>query len=186
MFGLWEYKESNGSQKEESLQNTHQLVINWEGLYPNTVPDLDAPFNVDYYYYTDDILQNSLYTTSSYACPFCESEEEDGVPVFPVLMKLKIQRTVSIYQGDFYTLFNIFTCPKCRRFFVSIKKKNGNDIRNEDYLPPALRELALISAPYEQEIWRMLLENTAQFTNNPAISSYKLNEPKIFLEDEDN
>ena len=25
-----------------------------------------------------------------------------------------------------------------------------------------------------------------QFTNNPAISSYKLNEPKIFLEDEDN
>lgn len=101
-------------------------------------------------------------------------------------MKLKIQRTVSIYQGDFYTLFNIFTCPKCRRFFVSIKKKNGNDIRNEDYLPPALRELALISAPYEQEIWRMLLENTAQFTNNPAISSYKLNEPKIFLEDEDN
>lgn len=114
MFGLWEYKESNGSQKEESLQNTHQLGINWEGLYPNTAPDLDAPFNVDYYYYTDDILQNSLYTTSSYACPFCESEEEDGVPVFPVLMKLKIQRTVSIYQGDFYTLFNIFTCPKCR------------------------------------------------------------------------
>lgn len=32
----------------------------------------------------------------------------------------------------------------------------------------------------------MLLENTAQFTNNPAISSYKLNEPRIFLEDEDN
>ena len=50
MFGLWEYKESNGSQKEESLQNTHQLGINWEGLYPNTVPDLDAPFNVDYCY----------------------------------------------------------------------------------------------------------------------------------------
>lgn len=59
MFGLWEYKESNGSQKEESLQNTHQLGINWEGLYPNTIPDLDAPFNIDYYYYTDDILQNS-------------------------------------------------------------------------------------------------------------------------------
>lgn len=107
MFGLWEYKESNGSQKEESLQNTHQLGINWEGLYPNTVPDLDAPFNVDYYYYTDDILQNSLYTTSSYACPFCESEEEDGVPVFPVLMKLKFS-ALCLYIKEIFIRFSTY------------------------------------------------------------------------------
>lgn len=147
-------------------KNTHELEIDWEGIYSDSIKD--RPIAMDYSYYSDEALEGTNYYESSYLCPACRtSETEDGTPVFPLLYKMKINRTHTACDGNDCIIFNLFTCPNCQRVLASLKEFNGQELRDENCMPPALRKYALISRPYESNKWAQLICDSFKLTQDP-------------------
>lgn len=147
-------------------KKAHELEIDWEGLFCDSVED--RPVANDYSYFVDKALEGTGYHESSYLCPACGiGERDDGAPIFPLLSKLKINRTHTVCEGNDYIVFNLFTCPNCQRFLASIREYNERELRDEYFMPPALRKYALISSPYDNVTWEQLIRDSSKLTQNP-------------------
>lgn len=148
----------------------HQLLLKWNHVFTSTngTGIQDRPPLSDYVYFTDRALEDTDYYVSSYMCPVCEAEEtEDGVPALPLLYKLKPQRTeIYLAEDDDFVIYNLFTCPSCNRFFVSILEENGKVIKVGD-MPLTLRDFAYATDCFYQEDYQTIIKQSLGLTQDP-------------------
>jgi hypothetical protein len=120
---------------ETSLNNG---IINSSGISVRPVPYLLVENRKEWY-------------NSSAVCPYDRDME---------LYKLRARGTYTIFEGKKTYLFNLFTCPICRRFYASVA--TSNDPLNTS-LP--LTQYALVSKQYKKEEYDNML-TTAMNTWN--------------------
>ena len=150
----------------------HRFQVKWKGVFRDSVGH--KPSTSEVACCTDKALENTSYYECAYLCPLCDVTKRFArKPLYPVLFKLKIERTLTEHDGDEFIIYNLFTCPKCHRFFASIREYNGQDLRDEQLLRtgqwifPTLRDYALISEPYAYDEWKALVKQSEGLTNDP-------------------
>ena len=143
----------------------HRLDVKWQGLFKDSIDSKPVGYNGSPV--TDRALSDTAYYECAYMCPACdETKRFARKPLYPILFKIKTEPIMTKFNDTDCVIFNLFTCPKCHRFFASLKQFGTLDLRDEqlmkpgNYIYPALRELALISEPYGYDEWKALVSKT--------------------------
>lgn len=119
--------------------------IQWENS-TTKIKELTDLFIMDKFPST---LGNSLYYVSYYICPDCNKH---------LLYKIKIRGVKTVFEGETKDLFNIFTCPVCKRFYASIASST-----NSFYTSTRLSDFALRSISYKNDEYNYLIGYTQSF-----------------------
>jgi len=122
------------------------ILIKWERELINGIINSDA----DILCYNPFLLKNSqAYYISSAQCPECKRM---------LMYKMRVRGVNSSFRNNPVTLFNIFTCPECRRFYASVGMGSQ--------MAKPLVEYALVSKKYldENEYIRELI-NSLPYAN---------------------
>lgn len=100
------------------------------------------------------LYNNSLYYLTYYICPDCGKY---------LLYKVRARGVKAIFKGETKNLFNIFTCPLCKRFYASL---DGAGERNSFYTTTRLSDFALRSIAYSDEQYVKLVHHTEDISSN--------------------
>lgn len=151
-----------------SAERSHRIDLEWKQILVNKVKKI--PKGREYSYYSDEAFEDSLYHDSTYVCPTCSIErQEDGTPIYPILMKLEIERTTTEHNGDCLTLSNLFTCCNCHCFFASVHEINDHCLTAENHDAPDFPAgLALTSCSYNHKTWKAILKRSEKLTESPS------------------
>lgn len=123
-----------------------QINISWEKTITNGIRD-DVIRMRNFSPYL--LGENAPYYASSYACPRCDF----------ILYKMRTRGVTTNFNGRTVEIFNIFTCPKCRKFYASISTGGYYETAKP------LREYALVSKTYSENEYKAKLFETLSFAN---------------------
>lgn len=133
------------SKVENKVNQTKDLQ--WENSVKG-IKEINNLFIMDKF--PPNIYNGSKYYVTYYICPDCDDY---------LLYKIKTRGIQTVFQGNTTTLFNIFTCPRCRRFYASVHTPVSNSFSNLA-TGTRLSDFALRSIPYSEDNYIILIGYT--------------------------
>lgn len=125
--------------------------VNWE----NSVTGIEELNNLNVMDNFPRLLyDNSLYYVTYYICPDCGKY---------LLYKVKARGVRTIFKGETKNIFNIFTCPICKRFYASIDSSGGSNLFSTS---TKLSDFALRSIAYSDDKYVALVQHTEGISNS--------------------
>lgn len=97
------------------------------------------------------LWEGSPYYLSTYMCPDCGNM---------ALYKLRVRGAKTVFNNRQVELFNLFTCPMCRKFYASTAV---GPLTQNNITLLSLKEYALVSQTYSQEEYMMKLGETLRY-----------------------
>ena len=118
------------------------IPINWITDLPQGVVGDRTDLISTFFWRNSMPISCPYYYISHYACPHCSNA---------LLFEMRCRDSIAAYQDRMLRLYNVYTCPECRRFYGSILEEGAD-----------LRKYALESQKYsESEYFETLVKTTA-------------------------
>lgn len=104
--------------------------------------------------FPSNLYNDSIYYITYYICPDCGRY---------LLYKIKARGIKTIFNGEVKSIFNIFTCPICKRFYASVYSCEEENIF---FTSTKLSDFALRSISYSDLQYVSLINDTEEITSN--------------------